>query len=63
MSKAIKVIALIDRSGCFVGVPAILGAGGVEKVIEVELNADERRQFDSSVAHVKELCGVADKFL
>ena len=49
--------------GCFVGVPAILGAGGVEKVIEVELNADERRQFDSSVAHVKELCGVADKFL
>lgn len=49
--------------GAFVGVPAVLGAGGVEKVIEVELNADERRQFDSSVAHVKELCGVADKFL
>ena len=49
--------------GCFVGVPAILGTGGVEKVIEVELNADEQRQFDSSVAHVKELCGVADKFL
>ena len=49
--------------GLFVGVPAVLGAGGVEKVIEVELNADERRQFESSVAHVKELCGIADKFM
>ncbi len=49
--------------GQFVGVPCILGSNGVEKVIEVELNADERKLLDASVAHVKELVGVADKFL
>lgn len=49
--------------GYFVGVPCILGAGGVEKVIEVELNADEREMLNSSVQHVKELVELAEKFL
>ncbi len=41
--------------GLYVGVPCILGAGGVEKVIEVEMNADERMLFDASVQHVRTL--------
>ncbi len=41
--------------GYYVGVPCVLGAGGVEKVIEVELDADERKLFDASVEHVKSL--------
>jgi malate dehydrogenase len=49
--------------GYFVGVPCMLGSDGVEKVIEVELNSDERKLLDSSVAHVKELVGIADKFM
>lgn len=49
--------------GYFVGVPCVLGAGGVEKVIEVKLNDDERRLLATSVSHVKELVGVADGFL
>ena len=49
--------------GYFIGVPCVLGAGGVEKVIEVELDGDERKSLDASVAHVKELVGVADGFL
>ncbi|UCE61227.1 MAG: malate dehydrogenase [Phycisphaerales bacterium] len=49
--------------GYFVGVPCMLGANGVEKVIEVELDADERKLLDASVAHVKELVGIADGFL
>ena len=49
--------------GYFVGVPCVLGAGGVEKVIEVELDGDERKLLDASVAHVKELVGIADGFL
>ena len=49
--------------GYFVGVPCVLGAGGVEKIIEVELSADERKLFDTSVLHVKELVKVADGFL
>lgn len=41
--------------GCFVGVPAILGAGGVEKIIELELNSQEKSDFEKSLGHVKEL--------
>jgi malate dehydrogenase len=43
--------------GYYVGVPCILGADGVEKIIEVELNAEERKLFDASVDHVKSLVG------
>ncbi len=49
--------------GYFVGVPCVLGSAGVEKVIEVELTGDERRMFDASVGHVKELVNVAERFL
>jgi malate dehydrogenase len=49
--------------GYFVGVPAVLGAGGVEKVIEVDLNDDESKLMDESVSHVKDLVGVVrDQF-
>jgi malate dehydrogenase len=41
--------------GLFVGVPCVLGAGGVERIIEVELDGDERKLFDASVEHVKTL--------
>ncbi len=41
--------------GYFVGVPAMLGAGGVEKVIEIQLTAEEKAAFDNSVAAVEEL--------
>lgn len=49
--------------GYFVGVPCILGRGGVEKVVEVELDDREREMFESSVKHVKQLCAAARKFL
>jgi len=41
--------------GYFVGVPCVLGSGGVEKILEVELDETERKMFQSSVDHVKEL--------
>jgi malate dehydrogenase len=41
--------------GYYVGVPCVLGAGGVERVIEVEMNAEERKLFDASVEHVRSL--------
>ena len=49
--------------GYFVGVPCMLGSNGVEKVIEVELEGEERKMLDASIAHVKELSAIADKFL
>lgn len=41
--------------GFFVGVPCILGTDGVEKIIEIEMDANEKKMFQSSVDHVKEL--------
>ena len=37
-----------------VGVPVVLGAGGIEKIIEVELTAEERNALTTSAQHVKE---------
>ncbi|MCB1555968.1 MAG: malate dehydrogenase [Alphaproteobacteria bacterium] len=45
----------------YIGVPTIIGAGGVEKIIEVELNADEKTMFKKSVAAVKDLLGALEK--
>ncbi|WP_019906400.1 malate dehydrogenase [Methylobacterium sp. 77] len=41
--------------GMYVGVPIVIGAGGVERVLEVEFNADEKVMFDKSVGAVKTL--------
>jgi len=42
-------------SGLYVGVPCVLGAGGVERVLEIQLDPDERKLFDASVEHVRSL--------
>ena len=44
-------------SGIYMGVPVLVGAGGVERIFELELEADERALLDGSIAHVKELLG------
>ena len=44
--------------GYFVGVPCVLGADGVERVIDLDLNSDEKSLLEASVSHVKELVGV-----
>jgi len=49
--------------GFYVGVPIQIGAGGVEKVIEIELTAAERAALDGSVQHVRELVEATKKFL
>jgi len=41
--------------GLYVGVPCVLGAGGVERILEVEMDAAERKLFDASVEHVRAL--------
>ena len=42
-------------SGLYVGVPVVIGAGGVERIVEIELNAEEKAAFDKSCASVREL--------
>ena len=39
----------------FVGVPVVLGAGGMERIFEITLTADEQAAFDASAAAVREL--------
>ena len=41
--------------GMYVGVPVILGANGVEKIVEISLDAEETKMFATSVASVKTL--------
>jgi malate dehydrogenase len=47
--------------GLYVGVPVIIGANGVEKVVEIDLNAAEQAMFDKSVAAVRGLIDVVRK--
>lgn len=48
-------------AGYFVGVPCVLGASGVEKIIQIDLNPDEKKLMDTSIEHVKELVAVVRK--
>lgn len=43
--------------GLYVGVPIIIGKNGVEKIIEIELNTEEKILFNNSVDGVKKLIG------
>ena len=57
--RLVPCAAYCDREygvgGFFVGVPVVLGAGGVERIIELSLLPAERTAFDKSVIAVKEL--------
>ncbi|MBV9114391.1 MAG: malate dehydrogenase [Hyphomicrobiales bacterium] len=43
------------QKGLFLGVPVVIGASGVERVVEIELNSEEKAMFEKSVASVKSL--------
>ncbi|PHJ16090.1 malate dehydrogenase, partial [Cystoisospora suis] len=45
----------------YVGVPCIIGRGGVEKIIELDLTPEEKAMFDKSVENVKNLLAAAPK--
>ncbi|MDD5134931.1 MAG: malate dehydrogenase [Phycisphaerae bacterium] len=49
--------------GYFVGVPVVIGAEGVEKVIELNLNQKEKAELAVSIEHVKELTDKVKKML
>lgn len=49
--------------GLYVGVPVVIGAGGVERVVEIELDAEERAAFEKSCAAVRELVEASRKLV
>jgi len=52
-----------SAGGYFVGVPAVLGARGVEKIVELDLNDSEQAAFAESLSHVKQLAAKVDSLL
>ncbi|PLY03783.1 MAG: malate dehydrogenase [Desulfuromonas sp.] len=60
--RVLPTCALLDGEfgvkGFYVGVPCVLGAGGVEKIIDFKLDETEQKDMDRSVAAVEELVGV-----
>lgn len=55
---AAYVDGALGLNGFYVGVPTVIGAGGVERVIDIQLTKEEQKMFDSSVEAVKGLVEV-----
>ncbi len=49
--------------GLYIGVPVVIGAGGVERIVEVSFTAEEKAMFDKSVAAVKGLVEATKKIV
>lgn len=58
---AAKLDGQYGIKGLYIGVPVVIGAGGVEKIVEIQLNKDEQAMFDKSVAAVREMVASLDK--
>jgi malate dehydrogenase len=50
-------------NGFYAGVPVIIGGEGVERIVKIDLTPAEKKAFESSVAHVKELVEAMDKVI
>ncbi len=65
--RLIPCAAYCDREygvgGYYVGVPVVLGSGGVERIIELKLSEKEQADFNKSVSAVKELVGAMNGLL
>ncbi len=57
----VKLEGEYQINDCYLGVPVILGKNGIEKIIELDLNAEERALLETSRKHVREVMDVLDK--
>lgn len=58
---AAKLTGQYGVNDLYIGVPVVIGKDGVEKIVEIELNAEEQKMFENSVAAVKDLMSAAQK--
>ncbi len=49
--------------GYYVGVPVVLGNGGIQRIVELELTEQEQADFTNSVEHVKQLVATMDELM
>ena len=65
LKKQLPCAAYLDgqynTKNLYAGVPVIIGSGGVEKVVELDLSTEERTNFQKSMNAVKELFEAAQK--
>ena len=50
-----------NTKGLYAGVPVIIGSGGVEKVVELQLDKEEKKNFENSIKSVQDLFQAAQK--
>ncbi|MGB3553647.1 MAG: malate dehydrogenase [Jannaschia sp.] len=55
LPAAAWVDGALGLKGMYVGVPTVIGAGGIERIVDISLNRDEQAMFDKSVDAVKGL--------
>ena len=64
--KLLPCAAFVDGyynlKGIYVGVPVIIGKDGVERIVEIDFELDEKEMFDHSISAVKQLNDIASKF-
>ena len=64
--KLLPCAAFVDGyynlKGIYVGVPVIIGKEGVERIVEIDFELDEKEMFDHSISAVKQLNEIASKF-
>jgi len=64
--KLLPCAAFVDGyynlKGIYVGVPVIIGKDGVERIVEINFELDEKEMFDHSISAVKQLNEIASKF-
>ena len=65
LKKKLPCAAYLDGQyeikNLYAGVPVIIGSGGVEKVVELELSSEEKENFNKSIKTVKDLFDAAKK--
>ena len=59
--SAVLVDVRTQPEWVFVGVPAVLGAKGVERIVTFKMNEDEQKSMNESISHVKDLIGATVK--
>ena len=65
LKKQLPCAAYLDGEynikGLYAGVPVIIGSRGVEKVVELKLEKDEKKDFENSIKSVQDLFNAAQK--
>lgn len=57
----VKLAGEYGIDDCYLGVPVVLGKHGIEKIIELALNEEERQLLENSRKHVREVMSIVEK--